>query len=1134
MLTVHRSSSGDALAAALGEVLADPLQDPFAAEVLAVPAKGVERWLAQRLSHRLGLSDRADGDGVCANVVFPSPATLLDDALRAAMPGQADAVQLWAPQRAAWPLVEVLDAGLGEDWCRVLARHLGTAPGAVEQDDRGRRMSTALRLAARFDDYGQARPELLQAWAAGQDGDVPDDLQWQVELWRRLRDRIGHPSPAESLAEATQRLRDEPGLAALPARFGIFGLSRLAPARLSVLAALAEHREVHLWLHHPSPALWAAVRDRPGVLRRADATRDRPLRNPLLASLSRDLVELQHLLARQAPAAHDLHHPAGPYPATLLGWLKQDLAQDADTGPDPGPGSGRLLDPDDRSIQVHACHGRTRQVEVVREAILGLLAADPTLEPRDVLIMCPDVETFAPLFAAAFSLGAEQGAKQDVADRGAHPAARLRVRIADRALRRTNPLLDVLAQVLELGIARISAPQLLDLAGLAAVRRRFGFDDEALERLREWVLDAGVRWGLDAAHRGLWQLSAIGQGTWRQGLDRLLLGVALDGERTFGDVLACDDVDSAEIELVGRFAELVDRVALAQQLMTGRHPIGTWLAGLEQATSSLAEAGADDGWQLLQLRATLTGALEAAGGSSVPLGAADVAALLADDLAGRPTRAGFRTGMLTVCTLVPMRSVPHRVICLVGLDDGQFPRQSVRDGDDLLARDPWVGERDPRSEDRQLLLDAIGAAGEHLVITYLGADERTGSQIPPAVPLGELLDALDRTAQVPGGGPVRDQVVVRQPLQPFDPRNFTAGALGAPGPFSFDGPGLRSARASRAVPSPRPPLLSGPLPELAAEDVQLEALQKLLLHPAKEFLRQRLELAAARAEEDLEDGLPIELDNLEQWTLGDRLLQHRLAGMSPNDCIEFERRRGLLPPGALGDGVLRQVGRRVERIVAASAAERAAQPQTHDVELDLTDGTRLSGTVQARGDRLLLVTYSRPGPKHRLRAWTELVALTAAQRRPWRAAIIGREREDPSCVLLDPIDPDEAARTVEELVALYRAGLRGPLPLPLKTGAAYAERRVRGSRPHAALEAAQQEWLARVITKDQSTIPGEQDDDEHELVHGPQAPLRVLLEPRPEPDEAGPGWAVDEPDRFGLLARRVWDRLLAHERRERR
>jgi exodeoxyribonuclease V gamma subunit len=115
-----------------------------------------------------------------------------------------------------------------------------------------------------------------------------------------------------------------------------------------------------------------------------------------------------------------------------------------------------------------------------------------------------------------------------------------------------------------------------------------------------------------------------------------------------------------------------------------------------------------------------------------------------------------------------MRSVPHRVVCLLGLDDGVFPRQSTRDGDDVLARDPWIGERDPRSEDRQLFLDAICAAEDHLVITYTGADERTGAPVPPAVPLGELLDALDRTA-VTASGRVRDAVTTHHALQPFDP-----------------------------------------------------------------------------------------------------------------------------------------------------------------------------------------------------------------------------------------------------------------------------------------------------------------------------------------------------------------------------
>ena len=157
-----------------------------------------------------------------------------------------------------------------------------------------------------------------------------------------------------------------------------------------------------------------------------------------------------------------------------------------------------------------------------------------------------------------------------------------------------------------------------------------------------------------------------------------------------------------------------------------------------------------------------------------------------------PTRANFRTGTLTVCTMVPMRSVPHRVVCLVGLDDGLFPRLGVVDGDDVLARNPMTGERDVRSEDRQLLLDAIGAATEHLVITYTGANEYSGQRRPPAVPLAELLDALDQTAQTTIAK-VRSRVLVEHPLQPFDVRNVEPGKLVPGVPFSFDPTVLRAA-----------------------------------------------------------------------------------------------------------------------------------------------------------------------------------------------------------------------------------------------------------------------------------------------------------------------------------------------------
>jgi exodeoxyribonuclease V gamma subunit len=480
-----------------------------------------------------------------------------------------------------------------------------------------------------------------------------------------------------------------------------------------------------------------------------------------------------------------------------------------------------------------------------------------------------------------------------------------------------------------------------------------------------------------------------------------------------------------------------------------------------------------------------------------------------------------------------MRSVPHRVVCLLGLDDGTFPRQTVRDGEDVLARDPWIGERDPRSEDRQLLLDAVCAAGEHLVFTYCGADERTGVTVPPAVPLGEVLDALDRTASVPDGGRVRDAVTVRHPLQPFDVRNFTPGALGAPGPFSFDPDALEGARAAAGPRRAAPRFLPAQLPATAPGDVELADLHALLRHPARGFLRQRLHVATARAGDEPDDALPPELGDLERWAVGDRVLTARLAGVDVPACIDAELRRGLLPPGALGEAEVRGVGTRAEAVVRASAGERALPAEAHDVDVALADGSRLTGTVQVRGDVVLSTTYSRLAARHRLQAWVDLVALTASRPdRPWRAVAVGRDTDGALRSVLGPVDLADAVAAVTELVALHRAGLRGPLPLPLKTGAAYADRRNRSSGVPAARTAAETEWLGRQGRD--GWIPGEQADAEHVLVHGLEAPLAVLTADPPADGEAGEGWATDEADRFGRLARRLWGRLLAAERQERR
>ncbi len=536
--------------------------------------------------------------------------------------------------------------------------------------------------------------------------------------------------------------------------------------------------------------------------------------------------------------------------------------------------------------------------------------------------------------------------------------------------------------------------------------------------------------------------------------------------------------------------------------------VASWMRVLTAGVRGLTDVETDAAWQIPQLERELARAADSsAGAAAVPLRLADVRALLASRLGGRPTRANFRTGTLTVCTMVPMRSVPHRVVCLVGLDDGVFPRTTVVDGDDVLARRPLTGERDARSEDRQLLLDALLAATDHVVITYTGANEQSGAARPPAVPLGEILDAADRTM----AEPVRDTIVVHHPLQPYDPRNLTDDGLvdeGRARPFSFDADALAGARASVGERIAPPRLLEAPLAERPPSDVSLADLTAFFTHPVRSFLRQRLDVSTPLAPDELSDAIPIELDALEVWGVGDRLLRELLAGQDADAVMLAEQLRGTLPPGQLAGLALRDVVVESQKLLARTADLRVGPARAVDVDVDLGGGRRLSGTVTGlHGPKLVSVGYSRLKPRQRLTSWINLLALSASHPdHSWTAHAVGREKAGPKRALAGPLD-HRAAEWLGRLVELRDRGLREPLALPLATAAAWAEGHVRELMGDdvSPLHLARRAWE----TDPHNTfgIEGEDADAYHRRAYGDDAPLEMLL----EAGLAENAWAVWEP-----------------------
>ncbi|MGW1738022.1 exodeoxyribonuclease V subunit gamma [Nocardia sp. NPDC001965] len=1142
-LHIHRAERADTLVAALAGILADPLPDPFAAEVVAVPAKGVERWLAQQLSGVLG-ADGATGDGIAANIRFPAPAALIEE-ISTRIGGSAAPDDPWSPDRTVWTLLRVIDESVHEPWCAVLARHLGldpdepagdpepigaeAGPATSAEHRRGRRYATAARLAALFDGYAVARPNLITEWSAGADTDgtgrpLPDDLVWQPALWRRLRDAVGAPDPTERFRATCARLRAEPGAVDLPSRLSLFGATRLPDAHLAVFTALAEHRDLHLWLAHPSPVMWDSLAGSPPKSRRAEDDSASLVRHPLLAGLSRDIRELQ---LRLPTATTDMRYPApaapgdapadhvsdrdvsratlpGPAPGTLLQRLQRSIRDDH-WPPEAGECGA------DGSVQVHSCHGPVRQVEVLRECLLGLFAADPSLEPRDVLVMCPEVETFAPLLRAAFGHPATAGAESRVT--AAHPGRLLRVRLADRGRAVTNPLLGVIVTLLELARSRVTVTEVLDLAACEPVRRACGFDDDDIERMREWAVEAGARWGIGRRQRHAFGLGDFEQNTVNAAVDRILLGVTADesSQGWLDRVLPLDDVDSNDIDLAGRFAEYIDRLASVLRDLQGPGPAAQWSAVLDRALDLLTDVPESQAWIRTGARRELAAATAHAG--EVELRLADITGLLQSRIAAAPTRANFRTGELTVCTMTPMRSVPHRVVVLLGVDDEVFPRGAGIDGDEVPAREPLLGERDPRSEDRQLLLDAITAARDTLVIVHTGADPVTGAYRPPAVPIAELLDVL----RVHAGAAGAAAVVTRHPLQAHDPRNFAADR-----PFGFDTVAFAGAGAIAGTPVAPPRLLTRNLPGAEITEVGLAELVAFLEHPVRGFLWQRLGVRVPDQEDEIADRLPIEFGGLDTWALGERMLAARLAGADPAELRAAEWRRGILPPAELGRAVLEQVERTVETLVRAAGPDYAQPPRDIDIALDLGEGRRLTGTVaDVHGELLVRTTYSRVAPKHRIAAWVSLLALAGTEDRAWRAAVTGRGRFPTPAWRAELTAPGAADATtiLRTLVALRDTGLTEPLPISTATTAAYAEARYRRLTPEEAIAAADREFGGGDKTRDFA----EHTDRNLRYVWGPAPDLRDLT--------AAPAPAGEpvENTRFGSIARRLWVPLLRAE-----
>ncbi len=1057
MLQLHRSNRTEALVDALASLYATPLGGPLDPEWLVVQGRGMATWLAMELSRRLGVW--ADGAALY-------PRNFVRRVLALGLGEQrAAAAERYAPDSLAWTIAALLPAHLADPELARVAHYLG---GAASSDvGNARRFQLARQIADVFDRYLTYRPDLLLGWERGDDRSARAEGEaWQALLWRAVVARLG-PDHVASLERALG-----PALAAaeLPERVAVFGLATLPPLYARVLCSVARHAEVHVFSLSPSrehwteAAMWARRDGEPG---------DAATENPLLASLGLVGAETEHVLGEAALALeiaereHDRY--LDPDATSELGRVQADILALRTSAPGAPDGS----------IAIHACHGPMREVEVLRDQLLERFARGE-LRPHEVVVMMPDIEAYAPLVEAVF-------------ERAPDDAGFIPYRIADRALAADSPLIDAFFRVLDLAGGRFTAPEVVDLLSLAPIQRRFSIGAEDVEPCAEWLAASGVRWGIDAAHRAAHGQPSDAHNTWRFGLDRLLVGYALpsDGRSLDFGILPCDEIEGQEAALLGRLSRFCETLFTAVRGLETAQTFLGWQERLGGACDELFAAERHEAWQTQRIRdglAELTRRAAAADFDET-VGVEVVRELLSAIVDERHPERGFLAGGVTFCAMVPMRTIPFQLVCLLGLSDGAFPRPERAIEIDLgprLGRRP--GDRSRRDDDRYLFLEAILSARRGLYLSYVGSSIRDNAALPPSPVLGDLCDYL-------GGGAER---VVRHRLQPFSRAYFDGSDARL---FSYEPQFAAGAEASAARATAAPRLFDRELPPVEpAAELALAELERFFKQPVRHLLEQRLNVDLGARAAQLVGEEPLEPSGLEGWRLGQRLLDWMVADVAPEGSRELLRAEGLLPPGPPGDRLHDQKRAEVAPLAAAVREHEIGTP-LRPVLLDarLPDGTRLRGEIGDlwRGG-MVRRQWATLKAKNVLCAWIahlgQCVARGAAAQ---PSALIGRV--DGEVVVRRFRVAHDAAALLADLVALYRDGAARPLSFFPGCSQAYLDALRKTGSAARALDRAESAWKSEIQFDDYlarafSEFPGRDDPSFAELCVRVLDPMREHLE----------------------------------------
>lgn len=1032
---LYHSNSLEVLAGLLADELRAPPpgQPLLAPDTVLIPQVAMRRWLQATMAAR---------HGIAANLEFLTPGEFVARALAAnPAPGvdQRDAGELDAAS-LRWHLYAAL-----RDPALLARPALAQIAGYLDGDDGGLKAWTlAGELAGVFEKYQAWRRDWLLRWEGGADADDP-----QAILWRAVA--AGREHRARRIQAYLARFGGDAGgnaiPAGLPSRLFAFATLNVSPDVLRVLATQARAGTLHFYLPTPTKEYWGDLQSLGAHLRAGedpfdgdgDASGSGRGENPLLrdwGAAGRDFMALL--------GSYEIVHPSGEIAAyadpeaaggkaldegglrdSLLRRMQGDLfhRRAAPSGP---PRAG--IDARDPSLQFHACHTRLRELQVLHDRLRALLEDerfDPPLQPREIAVLAPDIDPYVPYLEAVFGDGP--------------PGQAIPWAMADASPLAGEPLAAAFLRLLALPVSRFGLEETLDLLASPPIAEAAGLDAAAFERLHGWLHAAGARWGIDAVHRARMGAPEDDAYTWQFALDRLLLGHASGDEGDVHGVAAWPDLEGSALDALDALLKLLRALARHQRALGDAMPPDAWrerLLGLLDAVLPRPPSSPGAQRSLDRLRALIDAFAADAkrAGFDAPVPADVVREHFATVLGEPNTRAPLLTGGVSFARMVPMRLLPFRVICLLGMNDGDFPRRDPAAGLNRLTAELGTdkrrhGDRSTRDDDRYLFLQLFSSAQDVFYVSWLGADARDGSVREPSTVVSELLAAAAAYHAHADAG----ALVLRHPLQPFSPGAF--GGNGDARAFSYRERWHPAAGRLAGARAPLAPWMDAALalapPAEPETELPLEALRRFLMAPAEQFLRQRLGLRLPELEGAGDDVEPLQAPGRgrERAMLQRAVFDALLAGADADAMHPALRARGLLPSGPLGRGALADVLAEVQPYAEHFVQWRGdAEPRTLMLDVEI-DGVRVHGRLaDAWPHGIARLRFGeRNGPAAIRQGLDWLLAVAAG------ADLAFVEFHEDKMLGLGPhvradLSREAAIEALRRLLALRAEGLRRPLP----------------------------------------------------------------------------------------------------------